>query len=460
MTVKKEYLGEWWISSDPENKVSGVLTITDDDFDLKLIGSFKQLKQAFSSISVTSERIDLILGYSTCGKNISLLNCSSKGFQMSFPGTITESFSPREIIVGNHYSDLEEIKFKSINISYDYLEYWLNMRLFSEEIEFEKGNKNRTNSISVKYNLAESMEYKYVNSKLSFHSGAALSGDRIKDRSIVQNSYLTFTSLNNYSLEEVYQIIGEFKSLLTIACAKEVSEKNLEGLDLYDKKIKLLYRPFNDQNCKKSIQLRKLLFSFQDIEDFNTFLKNWKVKYELLEPVIHYFVDAHTEGVHSQISFLKITQALEAFSRRTVKKWEREKQESEVRINKVLKMINNQDDKEWLSDILINVSEPSQVNRFKNLLQRTRFLSSFNSKIINSMAYKITQTRNYYTHFNEGLRSKILSFHDMFYIEIYLIYVLHCLILLELGFSEEFIKNNIDSGNKLSFAVKEIKEII
>ena len=114
MMDKFEYEGIWWLPDKPEKQVSGTLRFTPNEGAiLDLIGSFKDTKEINKMLE-----LEIILGISSNGKNITLHKCFETKSNVSVPGLLTSSFYANEVFVGAHFQKSEDIKFRELSIRY------------------------------------------------------------------------------------------------------------------------------------------------------------------------------------------------------------------------------------------------------------------------------------------------------------------------------------------------------
>lgn len=75
----KEYRGLWWLPSNKERKVAGVLTyIPSEEFKLELIGTFDAEYDGTFLAGLKSNLVEpVILGQSSDGSDITLFECVS-----------------------------------------------------------------------------------------------------------------------------------------------------------------------------------------------------------------------------------------------------------------------------------------------------------------------------------------------------------------------------------------------
>ncbi|MFD9668523.1 HEPN domain-containing protein [Rhodococcus sp. NPDC059968] len=125
------FSGYWWCSDDRDNRQPGTLTIASDGtVALQLIEGFDlqqytSLPDGSIGIGEGRTRIDVIHGATTAGKDITLLDCLIRRYNMGL-GTPTEQrLSARYALVGLHLEDADAEVFDSCRLRLENLRTWM-----------------------------------------------------------------------------------------------------------------------------------------------------------------------------------------------------------------------------------------------------------------------------------------------------------------------------------------------
>jgi hypothetical protein len=120
--------GYWWIPNTPEKKVYGTLKfVPRDGAILELMGFFDQKISSKEKQSGTSfENIEIILGLSSEGKEITLHTCFNiQNTQLIGKGISKSKFVVSFVFLGFHFERKEDIEFKSVFVNYHLLDEWV-----------------------------------------------------------------------------------------------------------------------------------------------------------------------------------------------------------------------------------------------------------------------------------------------------------------------------------------------
>jgi hypothetical protein len=433
--IEKENLGIWFLPSNPTERLSGTLIIDDDNgCELKMAHNFG----GFSGIGI--DNLPVIHGILSNGKKVTLIDSTKTNQQWAFPGFPVTILSCRLAVIGGFYQDEKDIIISEMKATYEHLNFWLNKNPF--EII------SRQNEIYMNYKMPEVIKSEIGNLGIEFTYRVSATGDQYSKFELTQTEFVRFLFKENTHYRAAIDEVYDFSSFLTLCIGKKVDNKNFYAKDIDGNDIILLFK-LQMENSQK-IREHDIFIKFSYIEEtFETCLQAWNAKKALLEPIIIYFVEAHERGFHVPLSFLKVVQAIEAFSRRmrNNKIWTEE--EFNEKVDRIVAQLQDDEDKKLISGILSN--EPRLRQRLTDLFAEVNDIFEISSKKRKSYTNKIVDTRNYFTHFDEALKPNVLDVDMMYYLTGYLKLVLRVLLLRELGMDNDLIKcRMIDSQELLN----------
>lgn len=439
----------WWTAPEiNDTKIEGTLFCDGNGvYVLKTMNPFGGLE------SINIDRLNYIIGFTENGKKITLLDCSTPNKKINMPGFITCEYSSTYIVIGAQYHGTHELICKNVSAEYYGLETWLDIK------PFECYNIPDTLETYVKYNMPKTQTWDIGEQSISFSFKMNIKSNTYSNFALTQSQRVAFSTKSCISFEELFDLVYDFASFLTLCMGRHELPQLIQATDINGNDIQLIENipitlPLNEK-------LKPILFiTFSDLQDnFKDCMEKWKAKKELLMPVIQRFVESH-EPTHNIItSFLNIVQALETFSRRTRRETLLPEDEYKTKLLRILNKIEYKEDKDWLSDVFETpvLNEPSFQSRITKLLKETAFAFNISKSKISGLAYSIVNTRNYYTHFNEAIKSKILSDSDVFYCITLIKYVIRVLLMKELGLSNDHIKGRIEDDTEISFALGKLR---
>lgn len=448
-----EYIGYWNIQT--EEELAGTLKSSENGFRLELLGSFEDC------LGSDIKQYKVIHGFTKCGKNISLFNCICSGVSCNMPGIPNVEYQCNEVFIGEkNYSDLEEIKIKSIQLSYDYLNEWIGMKssTFTPDRQLSK--------IKFEARTLESINYKFDDYELDIKfTNSTNMNSLFTEFSWKQKSNIEIT-FNNYVLyQDALKSIYDFADFLSLNLGRPIQCKEINAVDINENKIHIIRRDMiTPIKTMKISDVAKCLLSYRDIKDnFQIIYDNWIKKRVKLKPVISKMLMCEKEGKYFdvQLHFMNIITAVETFSRRCLNNCKIDEDEHKNRISTIMESIEKKEYKEWLEGKLRYSNEPTLKDRLLDIFNQTKFIIDGSGKL-KRLVFKIVNTRNYYTHFGEDKSPKdMLSMVESYHIYNYLKLCLKILILKELDINvEELISNSSKSWCDDFRAKEEMKKLL
>ncbi|WP_188205261.1 HEPN domain-containing protein [Desemzia incerta] len=176
-------------------------------------------------------------------------------------------------------------------------------------------------------------------------------------------------------------------------------------------------------------------------KNFNSTINLWTEKVEKLEPIIDLYLSFINISNTLSAGFLTIIQALEAFHRLTRDNKILPANEFKKKREKIVQSVPSEY-KEEVAFMLNYSNEPNLNRRLEELFEVPNSPYLFDSleleKSREQLIKDIKNTRNYYTHFSQNLKKKVLKGEDLFLVTGLLVAMLNYYLLEELAVDEEF----------------------
>lgn len=443
-----EYEGIWKIPGYKDLELYGKLVI-DDTIKLNIKGALP--------LSLENESINIIHGYTDNGKLITLVDSININSSINFHGTFRYTYKSKFVFIGKLFNNLDELNIYSISSRYTYLEEWINIYGFNAEF-----NKSENFEINLKYKLPNSIKYKLQSFDLDINFRAKTKGDLRDCFTINQSAFVTFSNIKNNLFDICIDNIIELSKFMTLCIGKNVK--------FYDVKIKdnrgnIIEFYTSSYKNNKEVEVKKLMeheifIPYKYIEgELGQCILQWYDIKDKLKPIINYFIDICDINYYEPITFIKAIQALETFSRRILVNCKDDENVHNKRVEYIISSINNQEYREWLEKRLEFSNEPSLSNRIAYILKETKFILNINEKRRKSLIKKLVDTRNYYTHFDESKKDKIMNGEEIIWSTNYIIILLKVLVMNELGIDREIIKRRISEGYRESQIINRFSEV-
>lgn len=209
---KLEYKGYWWLPSDPDKKVAGVLTYyPNEKIVLELLGCFGEYSLA---ILTGKDEEDIIYGKTAESKEITLINnirSLSLNFSADFP---IVRYTCNYMVIGQHVEGLDEKRSYWATARIPELSYWCQPEAITTTMFFDK-NHNSTMT-----NLAFSTKFRSMkdiinsvgvneNTTVKIKKAVRYNGDHFAPE-VEQYSYLEIRKKRKVSIKEIVSDILMF----------------------------------------------------------------------------------------------------------------------------------------------------------------------------------------------------------------------------------------------------------
>lgn len=395
---------------------------------------------------------EIILGVSSNGKNITLHKCFETRSTLSFPGFQTSSLYANVVFLGVHFQKAEEIKFKNLSIHYLHLDEWVNISGF--DIKHLKEEKE----VIIKYKLPEPFKVDISDElKISINIRAAVPLPSFvqKEATIKQKTEIKVETSEDKPFEDYRKIMYHIQNFLTLGITKLVHPLAIKGITEVNKEmindktryppVEIFYRLSDILKAPKTLPPLDMLFTFKDISGrFESFLRNWFEKMDLLEPIYDlYFGTLYNPRMYPEHRFLSLIQAIESFHQRIYGgeylSDENYKKVYDTLVNAIPNGVKT-DFKEGLENKLKYGNEFSLRKRLKEILDKYQEILNVFIENKNTFIEKVVDTRNYQTHHDEDLKERSASGKELYHLTQKLKILLEICLLTELGFSSEEIK--------------------
>jgi hypothetical protein len=414
--------GDWWLPSTPDIKVRGEAVYTlGEGITLVLEGQLLEESPRFGSSKFINPEI--ILGFSTTGKEVTLRKCLQTGARQSFFGDVHETtFHVTMMFVGCHFLTEESVKFRGFTIQYANLNYWMNKRGISTDYKDGVYTANCFQPEDTKFEVGDLMG--------SFSISVSFL-DNMESVNIVEKGLVKTWSDKGLPADEHFQFFKHIQDFLTFAILKPTLPLRIEGFT--DTKIEKLtsgkedhvpigvYYPVAARISKPSkVHPSNMLFNLSLVEArIQDLVQKWISRSEILQPVYNlYFSTLYNPQVYSELKFLTLAQAVETYHRRVFGgKYQTDEQYLDGLYRTLVSALPADIDRDFRDSLKNGKLRYANEYSFR---KRLELLTAHVAKIVpltfiesgnrqKEFAQRVSDTRNYLTHYSPELKEKSAS---------------------------------------------------
>lgn len=430
--MHQTYKGYWWLPTNPEKKVAGILEyIPNVSITLEIFGTFTS-SNAHNTIKLITqnERIEIIHGETSEAKEITLFNCFSSGEwnTSTFP---LIHFSCTKLLIGKLLDNYNLCCFFKAYCKIPELSFWCPPKLIQQT--YNLGKKN----INLKLTDMDDCIAEITIDNLSFQIFTELHyTSHLLEPKISQCTKLRIVSSTTESISSFLHAIHIFEQFLSFVC---LSQTNSTEIDLYSK----------DHYEKNSDNRTYTPIHYLFIQDANHYILDTKhfnplIRYETIQenlcsilkfftnnkefvPIREHLVECiKRKRFYSSVDFLIVVQAIECF-------WWRFRESTYRQIK------SSKTKKTTLKVILEEL-----ITEFKDI----KVLKIEELSIINTV-----NSRHYYSHyFDKNKKSNIVDGYDLYKLNRKLRILLICCTLSLMNFTSPEINDIITNCNNSIFS--------
>lgn len=456
--------GLWWLPDRVDHPVSGVLVHDPDDgASLKLMGTLSELNQeAFAGVG---ESYPVVHGITKSGRAITLVSALRQQLQINAPGIPNETVLAEAVLIGGHFEDRAQRAFTESWVRFDEIEAWLDHRPFHLEL-----HDRRTMALTVaapgETVLATTADFDVLSSSSFKTEAREVRSTRF---AATVESMVGVRSAEPQSLGWHLERLNQLETLASLCFGRRLPRRSVRVLaplgsedsgEPDSVKVDVLARFFRDQRRGRTKRQNSPLLTLPNLmEGGGDPIGRWLSLYDQLRPVMDLFFRAIDDRTtFSEVTFQLTAQALEVYDRLSHPGGLVETADYEAVRGALLAAIPS-DAPPALRDKLKGVLE---FGNEYNLRQRVRRvvdglksdLGATPLGIDKGFVDRMVATRNYYTHFSPGLRSKIWKSSDVYRGAQRLNGLLIVLLLSELGVAPTRVLERLQAHQRFSSFLK------
>jgi hypothetical protein len=438
MSEKTSYKGEWFLLEDKNHKIKGTLFI-DENSKIKL-----ELDGTFNNNNIHNFFIEpeYILGITSSGEFFTLIEC----YQTEYSQHSGTSFSALSAFKGLHLTKEDNIFSKGFIIS-NCIDHFMNKSMF----DFDNSDPLKQDSKIIVKKPFEKEIIVSEDLKIYFRTSISQSYKRNKIE-LIRKSNIIFHFSTSITLFEFIKKVLHTIRFLSILSNQKASAY---GLKFYEtegnyKEYILFTRRYHLLSSETK-EPRDYVLDFDELEkEIDQILVKWYSDEEKFDSLTTLLVHSSSDsGGLLESKFLNLCKFLELFHK--IYRHNNINEEKSKRFQEVIED-SRQENKEWLERTLDGIKYPSFKERITELLKEGNENTLFKTRSsqFSELPKIIKWSRDYYTHYNQGIYKKALKGEDLLDLTGTLRVLVTFLILKELKIPIEKL-NNFFSGRKFIF---------
>ena len=453
MTKDFSERGYWWVPG-KEHRVPGIFQFSlEDGVSLEVDGALDP-REGLETIQRRDWANEpCILGFTRSGDRMTLVGCF-RVFR-SVGKISRETWGVGLALLGRHLSSADSRLWRRMDVTYSHLDEWAAMS--GIRCEATKGDDGESEK-SVRYKKPAGVEGRVDPLRITVESTDAwnLGGFEVK---VTESAILRVQSEQPISFDEwMAKCLWPMQQLIGFATDARVRTTTLKFYCDDDTEAGLpggvdggaVRAIITQRNVATGSRVypHEMLFSLPEVANrFDDFLARWFALTHDLESVCsQMFAVRQVDGMLVNHQFLSMAQAVESYhSRHGQRRHVMPPPEHRQRKSEVLCKFDG-GVHEWLKEKLAYSNEPTLYERLIDILERVAPALPPLIPDPRAFARKITDTRNYYTHYSSGLKKKAADGVLLWRYAQALSFILAACILLDLGFQPEECKMKLNNN--------------
>ena len=418
MRIKEEIkrVGEFWLPSSPERRISGTLSISDGgNIKLELAQSFDPSIQA--QLGPTHpDSLSPILGHVEKDGPVRIDQC----YRVSKDRNITHGRLMAPLVIwanrafmGLPYEEEASPRFNSFSFSVEGIDEWVGITgIDVDEQRIEEG------SLTISYNRPADISISFANGMqlLITFAWTPPGFPRAKRAEVSQKTFFKLISKDPCEIDTFISIAQKIAAFLCfvmneIVCLDEMSAtSNSYPKEIADGgtdpiRVKIYCASWPYAKNEPAIDERNMLFKYKDKQNcVESLINKWIENYEQIAPALDlYFLTKAGTLPTLNMQFLALAQALEAFHLRTSNEKHMDKAECREICEKMIEACP-EEHRDWFRPKLQRANELTLQNRIETLFEPFDCLVD-DARRPQLIKY-IKNTRNYLTHYDPKLEKK------------------------------------------------------
>jgi hypothetical protein len=415
MHEPREYEGWWWRPEEPDRRVPGTLTFSQDELELRLLGTLQDPQPGPIGLDDLPRILGIARQRGESGMKVMTLEENAGGNPgFSSPGFMTATYTPRTVLVGAWYEPDEEVVFDDVFVRYSDLDTWAGTSGFHQQLHPDDDQVS-FKRLDVSYIPPPPIEVEIDDqTTLGITWNWTWSGWRpvTVESTILQQTAFRVSFEQGGNLARCLSYVFQLRNFLSLGVGRPVrvlairgrhrqppEQRPREAID-----VEILYRLIGTPpEARRELLPDEMLFNLGDAHPrLEEIVTGWFARQGQLGPVLdRYFYIVHGDGIAREIQFESFVRALETHHRRTTDATEVSADVHSLRLSAVLESAPSEH-RSWLERRLRYSNELDLATRLRHTMERCPIaagrIAGSTARQRESFARKVVATRNYEIH--------------------------------------------------------------
>lgn len=457
--------GHWYVPEAPQQVIAGSLHYTPDQTELHLDGTFRQLRGIISA-GDDIQTYPIVHGVTKKGEAVTLLNAQRSGYSVNFQSgglRQSERLISTVLLIGAHVP--ANFAFPKVSFRVPSLQVWHARKTIDETFERDAASSSSTLSYRIQRPAKEAIRVAAINTNLEWHLGLHWNADPFTSVAVSVSAWVTFHPDSPQSLTWYLEQYIKLATMLAFIAGAPMSPDCIDAsIDESPHQVYVMVALPDVSYCTHNNRHQFFLDRGTMGIELENVVARWFEVYDSIRMPSRLALSIFaSQKMWLHVEFLSLMQALEGFHRRLFAGNYMDETEF-VKVKNVLeKAIPTELGADHKAALRARIGYGNEISLRQRLHALADMIPEQIRASIFGVAGKVPQqwidTRNYYTHWDEELRARVLDGQDMYYANGRMRHFLRILYLQLMGIPEDALAKSITNASEISQHLVQINAV-
>lgn len=460
-----EISGRWYLPEAPHHVIAGSLRYTPAHTELHLDDTFRPIRGTIKA-GDDPQTYPLVYGVTKNGEATTLLNAQRTGYSVNFQSgglRQSERLITTVLLIGAHVP--ADFAFPKISFRVPGLQIWQSRKAIDETFERDKTNNSSTLSYRIHRAPKEITRLSAIGANLDWHIGLHWNADSFSSVAVTVSAWVTIRPDTPQSLTWYLEQFIKLATMLAFVAGVPMSPDCIDAsIDDSPHQVYVMVALPDVSYCTHTNRHDFFLDRETMGVELEQVVARWFEVYDRVHMPSRLALSIFaSQKMWLHVEFLSLMQALEGFHRGLFDG----NYMDEIDYEAVKNVLEDAIPAELGADHKDALRSRIRYGNEISLRKRLDFLANLIPAPIRATIFgaarKVPQqwidTRNYYTHWDEGLRANVIDGQEMYYANIRMRHFLRVLYLNLIGIPEEALIKSINNSSAISQHLAQINAV-